>query len=161
MKKTYKEVLLDDRLNEEVLGNYIQGLCDLHTVGRELTGTILFTVAEAAEAFVRLKGEFSFNGIGITGEFENGTLSFILRGISDIVNEMESRDEIDLGLIGLKYERELFIVSKLADKIEFLNDIGSLKISFSCGAMDYAGVNRRILQLREYWNDQVVMQGTE
>lgn len=161
MKKTYKEVLLLDGLNEEVLGNYIQGLCDLHTVGRELTGTILFTVAEAAEVLVRLKGEFCFNAIGIAGEFENGTLSFLIRGFTESGQELESRDEIDLGLIASKYERELFIVSKLADKIEFLNEIGSLKISFSCGAMDYAGVNRRILQLKEYWNDQVVMQGTE
>lgn len=161
MKKTYKEVLLVDGLNDEILGNYIQGLCDLHKVGREMTGTILFSIAEAAEVFVRLKGEFSFHGIGITGEFENGTLSFNLRGISGLLNEMEARDEIDLGLIGLKYERELFIVSKLADKLEFLNDIGSLKVSFSCGAMDYAGVNRRILQLKAYWNDQVVMQETE
>ena len=64
-------------------------------------------------------------------------------------------------MISLKYERELFIVSKLADNIEFLNHIGSVKISFSCGAMDYAGVNRRILQLKDYWNDQVVMKGVD
>lgn len=161
MKKIYKEVLLDDRLNEEILGNYIQGLCDLHMVGRELTGTILFSVAEAVEVLIRLKEEFSLNRIGITGEFENGTLSFIIRGISVHENELTQKDEIDLGLIAVKYERELFIVSKLADKLEFLNDIGSLKISFSCGAMDYAGVNRRILQLKEFWKEQVVMKGSD
>ncbi len=161
MKKTYKEILLDDRLNEEILGNYIQGLCDLHTVGRELTGTILFAVTEAVEVLIRLKEEFSVNKIGVSGEYENGTISFILRGISFNDNQLASNDEIDLGIMALKYERELFIVSKLADKLEFLSDIGSVKVSFSCGAMDYTGVNRRILQLKEFWKGQVVMKGLD
>ena len=116
---------------------------------------------ETAEILIRLKEEYGYSQIGIAGEFENGTLSFILRGIPFTDNELALTDEIDLGLISLKYERELFIVSKLADNIEFLNHIGSVKISFSCGAMDYAGVNRRILQLKDYWNDQVVMKGVD
>jgi hypothetical protein len=161
MKKVYKEVLLADRLNEEILGNYIQGLCDLHTIGKELTGTILFSVAETAEILIRLRGEFQCDRIGITGEFENGILSFIIRSISFNNNELRLSDEIDLGLLAMKYERELFIVSKLADKIEFLSEIGSVRIAFSCGAMDYAGVNLRILQLQEYWNENVVVKKTD
>jgi hypothetical protein len=157
MKKTYKEVMLSERLNEEILGSYIQGICDLHAVGRELTGTILFSIAETAEVLIRLKEEFLFDRIGITGEFENGSLTFTVRGIFLTDNQLNTKDEIDLGLIALKYERELFIVSKLADKVEFLNNSGSVKLSFSCGAMDYAGVNRRILQLQDYWNEQVIL----
>lgn len=156
---SYKPIPISNSESRTSLERYVEDICNLNHIGAEDFGNILFSVSEMVNIMFGLQNEFGLRIAELSAEVSGRRIRFQVKANGKQVGYSFDEDEIEREIKKARFERELFILRKLTDKIYFGTENFFIVAEFDLAAMGYERVMKRAEILKQYWERDPALKG--
>jgi hypothetical protein len=157
MKKDYRELIVDGKVEIPRLERFVEEICDYYNINNEYFGNILLATTEAAEILFSLNEMDTGNKILVSFDRNQRGLIFKIKIENNETHDDEVEDDLDKEIRKHKLSKEIFIIKALTDEITISVNGKSIILIFYVTSMNYEKSLQRINKLKEYWSKKVTL----
>ena len=125
---------------------YVEKMMDYYNIQNDYFGNILMAVTEACT--ILMKSENGNDVLKIRAEKSRQGMDFRL--VCKASDHKKPMEELDKAIMKQKFDRELFLIKTLTDRMEFENDRKTLNLNFIINGINYQRTLERVKKMREY-----------